>query len=68
MRRAIKLAEEGAYSKATQALRADGILPPSLELTAALLGKQHPKSPPVLMSITKSRRLCRHNYAFQRVR
>ena len=28
-RRANKLAEEGAYSKATQALRSDGILPPS---------------------------------------
>ena len=66
-RRANKLAEEGAYSKATQTLRSDGILPPSQEVTAALLGK-HPKSPPVLMSITKSRRLCRHIYEFQRVR
>ena len=35
-RHAIKLAEEGAYSKATQALRSDGILPPSQEITAAL--------------------------------
>ena len=40
-RRAIKLAEEDAHSKATQALRSDGILPPSQELTAALLRK-HP--------------------------
>ena len=46
-RRSIKLAEEGAYSKATQALRFDGILPPSQEVTAALLGK-HPQEPPGL--------------------
>ena len=46
-RRAIKLAEEGAYSKATQALRSDGILPPPQEVTAALLGK-HPREPPGL--------------------
>ena len=46
-RRANKLAEEGAYSTATQALRSDGILPPSQEVTAALLGK-HPQAPPGL--------------------
>ena len=46
-RRAIKLAEENAYSKATQALRSDGILLPSQEVTAALLGK-HPQNPPGL--------------------
>ena len=50
-RRAIKFAEEVAYSKPTQALRSDGILPPSQEVTAALLGKD-PKGPLVLMSIT----------------
>ena len=39
------LAEEGAYSKATQALRSDGILPPSQEVTADLLGKTSPRAP-----------------------
>ena len=44
---AISLAEEGAYTKATRAVRSDGILPPSQEVTAALLGK-HPQEPPGL--------------------
>ena len=56
-----------SWARARCILRSDGILPPSQEVTAALLGNI-PKSPPVLMSITKGRRLCRRIYEFQRVR
>ena len=66
-RRSIKLAEEGAYSKATQALRFDGILPPSQEVTAALLGK-HPQEPPGLDVDYEKPASLRHTYEFQRVR
>ena len=44
-RRAIRLAKEGAYGKAAQALQSTGIASPSDETSAALLGK-HPQQVP----------------------
>ena len=46
-RRATKLAQEGAYSKATKALSSDGILPPSPEVLSGLI-RRHPQEAPAL--------------------
>ena len=53
-RRTITFAEEGAYTKATQALRSDRIMPPSHEVTAALLGKHHQEFPGLDVDYEKS--------------